>query len=162
MKWGSDTTFNKLTLASFLHDICLTNNDLAAISTLEELDKEKAKFTKQEYDEFKQHPVFAAEMAKKMSEVPPDVDVIIRQHHEKPDGTGFPRGLGHAYIAPLACVFIVAHDLARFTLKSGKDFKIEAFIESAREKYKSAQFKKVMSCIEMMQMIKGAASSIKS
>jgi HD-GYP domain-containing protein (c-di-GMP phosphodiesterase class II) len=162
LQWGSDTTFYKLTLSSFLHDIHLNNHELAQLSTLQELEKSGGQFTPKEKAEFKEHPIVAADMAKKMSEVPPDVDVIIRQHHEKPDGTGFPRGLSHAYIAPLSVVFILAHDLAQYTIQSGSDFSVDTFLEKNRDKYKSAQFKKVLGCIEVLHKIKSAAAQMNS
>jgi len=160
MQWGSDTTFQKLTLASFLHDITLENQELAALTSIEELEKGLSKFTAQEIKDFKEHPAAGAEMAKKMTEVPPDVDVIIRQHHERPDGTGFPRGLNHTYIAPLASVFIVAHDLAKNMLEAGDKFDIQAFLDGVREKYKSSQFKRLLSCLENIQKIKKMSSMI--
>lgn len=98
MQWGSETTFHKLTLAAFLHDITLSNHDLAACASLKET--EEPKFTDADRKAFKNHTIQAAEVVKQFSEVPPDVDVIIAQHHERPDGTGFPRGLGSTYIAP--------------------------------------------------------------
>lgn len=160
LKWGSETTFHKLTLASFLHDVTLENHDLAMLNTLADLEKAKDKFSAKEQKDFKDHPNFAAEMVKKMTEVPPDVDTIIRQHHERPDGSGFPRGLGHAYIAPLSSVFIVSHDLAQYTLSSGESFNAGTFLDSVKEKYKSSQFKKVLSCMEVLHKIKGLSAEI--
>jgi HD-GYP domain-containing protein (c-di-GMP phosphodiesterase class II) len=160
LQWGSETTFYKLSLASFLHDVTLNNQTLAEIQSLEELEQNKSKFTEKELKEFKEHPAQAAEMAKKMTEVPPDVDTIIRQHHERPDGTGFPRKLGHSYIAPLACVFIVAHDLTRYTLTAGASFEMETYLKGVRDKYKSSQFKKILSSLEVLNKIKEISSEI--
>jgi HD-GYP domain-containing protein (c-di-GMP phosphodiesterase class II) len=160
MQWGSETTFYKLSLASFLHDITLENHELAEIQTLEELEQQKAKFTEKEMKDFKNHPAAAAEMAKRMTEVPPDVDTIIRQHHEKPDGSGFPRKLSHAYIAPLSCVFIVSHDLTQYTLKAGEQFNMEEFLKGVRDKYKSSQFKKVLGSLEVLNKIKSLSAAM--
>ena len=96
-----------------------------------------------------------------MTEVPADVDTIIRQHHEKADGKGFPRSLSHQYIAPLAVVFIIAHDLTQYTIRAGADFNASVFLGEVREKYKSNQFKKVLGCIEILTKIKELAMSMK-
>ncbi len=161
LQWGSDTTFTKLSLAAFLHDITLNNHDLAQLTSLDELERYETKFTAEEIKQFKNHPVEAAELAKRMTEVPADVDTIIRQHHEKADGKGFPRSLSHQYIAPLAVVFIIAHDLTQYTIRAGADFNASVFLGEVREKYKSNQFKKVLGCIEILTKIKELAMSMK-
>jgi HD-GYP domain-containing protein (c-di-GMP phosphodiesterase class II) len=148
MKWGSETTFHKLTLAAFLHDITLTNHDLAACVSLAETQGEQ--FTEAERKAYKDHPTKGAEAVRQFSEVPPDVDVIIAQHHERPDGSGFPRGLTPTYIAPLAMIFIVAHDMAKFVLAKGADFKVAEFLAEAKDKYKTGQFRKVVQAIEQL------------
>jgi HD-GYP domain-containing protein (c-di-GMP phosphodiesterase class II) len=76
--------------------------------------------------------------------------VIIAQHHERADGTGFPRGLAQTYIAPLGAVFIVAHDMAQVALKKGPEFKPADFLAEIRDKYKTGQFRKVVQAIEQM------------
>ena len=148
MQWGSETTFHKLTLAAFLHDIALDDNDLAACVTLK--DAQAPKFTEDQRKAFRDHPFASAEIAKKFSEVPPDVDIIIAQHHERHDGSGFPRGLGANYIAPLAAIFIVAHDMAQFALAQGKQFNVGMYLGVARDKYKTSQFRKVVQAIEQL------------
>src|SRR5207244_821722 len=82
--WSSETTFYKLSLASFLHDITLQNHELAGIQSLKELETRKEEFKPAELQAYKNHPHAASEMAKQFSEVPPDVDTIIMQHHEQP------------------------------------------------------------------------------
>jgi HD-GYP domain-containing protein (c-di-GMP phosphodiesterase class II) len=93
----------------------------------------------------------AAEVAKQFSEVPPDVDLIIAQHHERPDGSGFPRGLSSTYIAPLSAIFIVAHDMTQYAIEKGKAFKAADFLEEFREQYKPSQFRKVVQAIEQLE-----------
>ena len=66
------------------------NQQLAKIGTLQELRKREGEFTEKEVKSYKTHPAVAAEIAKGIDEVPPDVDTIIMQHHERPDGKGFP------------------------------------------------------------------------
>jgi len=164
MQWGSETTFHKLTLAAFLHDIALSNHDLAAVENHRELDKilkeSPTKFTADEIKDYKNHPIKGAEIAKSFSEVPADVDVIIVQHHERPDATGFPRGMNHQYIAPLSSVFIVAHDLARTMITMGEKFDVGAFLTKYKPAYQSSQFKKIMAMVEVLHQIKGIAKGI--
>lgn len=151
LEWGSETTFHKLTMASFFHDIVIDNSEVAMIDSIDELEQVKFKFTPEEIKTFREHPILAADMVTKMTDIPPDVDTIIRQHHERPNGTGFPRGLTYSYISPLSSVFIIAHDLTRHALIEKENFKVPVFIDKVRDKYKSSQFKKILSCLEEME-----------
>ncbi len=147
LEWGSETTFHKLTLASMLHDIALDNHDLAAVESMGEI--EKGNFTKEEKKLYASHMMKAAEMARKMSDVPSDVDAIIAQHHERPDGKGFPRGLTASYISPLSSVFIVAHELGKRALKVPPgQLDIKAFMEETRTRFNTTQFKKIIGALE--------------
>ncbi len=145
MTWGFGVNYTKLTLASFLHDIIFENEILASVENLDELRLHQKEFTAEEFKEYENHPQLAADMAKQMTEVPPDVDSIILQHHETPEATGFPRGIGHAYIAPLSCVFIVAHELAHNMIKNKLS---KPTLGDLKNRYKSSQFKKIISAIE--------------
>ncbi len=147
LEWGSEATFHKLTLAAFLHDITLNNHDLAACRSVEEA--KAGNFHFEEMKLFKSHSADAAEIARRFQEVPPDVDAIIMQHHELPNGTGFPRGIGHTYIAPLSVVFIVAHEMAQEALKES-NFDLPKFSEKMKNKYQFSQFKKVIAAIEKL------------
>jgi hypothetical protein len=150
MQWGSELTFFKLNLASFLHDITLHNQELAACSSLTDLTQPDAKFTEAEKRAFRDHPVKGAEAARQFSEVPADVDTIILQHHEHPEGTGFPRGITATYIAPLTAVFILAHELTSYSFEKGPYFDLAEFILGAKDRYKHSQFKKVIAAMELL------------
>jgi HD-GYP domain-containing protein (c-di-GMP phosphodiesterase class II) len=150
MEWGSDVTFFKLTLAAFLHDVVLDDNRLAHCDSLDEarvLSYEDATIA-----QYKLHPIKAAEISRQFHEVPADVDTIILQHHERPDASGFPRGVGHTYIAPLSTVFIVAHDMAQYFFDHDKNFFLQDFITLRRENYKNLQFRKVMDAVEKLEL----------
>ena len=103
MDWESKDTKMKLTMASFMHDITLNDHQLAKISNLRTIDQDD--FDDEEIKELKDHPLDAAKIIAKLPDFPPDIDTIVAQHHELPDGSGFPRGLTHSNINPLSCVF---------------------------------------------------------
>jgi len=152
MHWSSETTYFKLNLAAFLHDISLKNNELAAVQTLQELEMKKLQFTDEEIQAYKTHPFKGSELAKQFNEIPPDVDTVIMQHHEQPDGTGFPRAAGHSRINPLSTIFIVAHDLLLFIYKSEGNWKMENFIKTVEEKYSQGNFKKVLKILGEIEL----------
>jgi HD-GYP domain-containing protein (c-di-GMP phosphodiesterase class II) len=150
LEWKSDLTYQKLTLAAFLHDTSVKNHTLATIQNLSELSQKEKEFTPQEIKRFKEHPLISAEIARSFTEIPPDVDVIIAQHHERPDGKGFPRGLSASRITPLATVFIVAHDWASYLFQnnavgdSAKIPDVNSYIKSREELFSIGNFRKVL------------------
>jgi len=144
--WNSATTFLKLSLASFIHDLPLNDNRLARLNKLEEVSAKNG-FTPAEAQSVKMHPFHAAELSRLLDQLPADVDTLLTQHHERPDGSGFPRGLHHHQISPLACIFIVAHDLLDFFLEyegtNPATNKLEAFLFQMESQYDAGIFRKV-------------------
>jgi HD-GYP domain-containing protein (c-di-GMP phosphodiesterase class II) len=134
-----------------MHDLLLKDNELAAYSKLSQIDPEK--FTQDQINEFKRHPIVNAEFAASLTEVPPDVDTIIRQHHELPDGTGFPRQLNSSQIASLSAIFIVAHDIVTFFIaeqKKNNTLQLEEYIQIREEYFSRHHFKKVMNAVKSL------------
>lgn len=144
MPWRSDTAYYKLSLASMMHDIMLENNDLAALDSLDELEEKKSQFTKAEKENYKKHTIEAAELIRGLKNMPPDVDGIVLQHHEKPDGTGFPHSIGAVRIAPLSALFIIAHDIVHELMKKGDDFDLEDYLNRAVKRYDRGQFRNII------------------
>ncbi len=157
MEWSSDTTYQKITLAAFLHDVSLKNQDLAQIQSLGELAQKSKFFTKEEQKEFRNHPIAACDISKTFDEVPPDVDSIIIQHHERPDGSGFPRGITHSRIGPLSAVFIVAHDLVRYLLENSStdlttnNKALDSFVKLHQKSYQQGNFKKIIAAVTKLK-----------
>lgn len=152
MEWGSEASFTKLVLASYMHDISVTNPKLARINTLKELEAKKAEFTVDEIKGYHLHPAKSADVVKSFQEIPADVDVIVLHHHERPNGSGFPRGLSHNYIAPLAAVFIVAHEMVQDIMDKKEKFSMPDFVTSKKPFYNQGNFKKVMVALEKVKL----------
>lgn len=105
--WKSDSTRAKTSLASLLHDSFLEREEWAVITYkdhphLDDIEKVSR-------ENFINHPLKAAETAHFFTQYP-DVDFIIEQHHEQPDGTGFPRGISTGKITKLSAIFILANN----------------------------------------------------
>ena len=144
MGWDSEATSMKIAFACMLHDSTLHNPLHPDFRDETALEVGTVMLSKEDFECFHYHPTKAAEIAKQFKGIPPDVDVIIAQHHEKCDGTGFPNKLNHTRIAPLACVFIVAHELLCFYEKTGNQFNIDDFIQQNKENFSAGTFKKIM------------------
>jgi HD-GYP domain-containing protein (c-di-GMP phosphodiesterase class II) len=143
MQWPSNTTFQKLVMAALFHDFFFQDPELAKISTKKELDDLKLKPTDEKYLEIKNHPIKCSELIKTLHEIPGDVDVVVLQHHERADGTGFPKGLRAHQIAPLSAVLIIAHDILDKLNKEGDKFDLKMFLKRSEPDYQGNVFRKV-------------------
>ncbi len=107
--WGNQQALEKLTMAAILHDVALEDDALARIRSIKE--PTFLKLNKKEQEKVKDHPGGAVKIISEGKSIFPDVETIVLQHHERPDQSGFPKGIGALSISPLACIFIVAEDL---------------------------------------------------
>ena len=144
MTWLSKHTFQKLVLASLLHDISLPDPMLSALGTLAEIDAARAHLSGADLEAVLNHPTISAEVVQKFNLAPGEVDLIVSQHHERVDGSGFPLGINGTKISPLASVFIVAHDLVDEISKLGTRFTMLDFVAERRMFYTTGVFKKAM------------------
>ena len=142
LAYGSEITFNKLTLAAFMHDVTLKDESIVDCETIE--DAKTRNPTESVLDTFSRHPFKVAEMIRQMSEIPADVDSIVAQHHELPDGSGFPRGLTAKQISPLAMIFMVAHAVAKDVLKEPTTFSLQHSLEQLALRFPQNSFKKIL------------------
>lgn len=147
MKWPSDTTFQKLVMASLFHDFAFQNSEHAKISTLKQLEERRSELSADEYQFIKNHPIKCSDTIKQLNEVPSDVDTIVIQHHERPDGSGFPRGLSSHQIAPLSAVFIVAHDILDCLTQEKNNFDLQAFLTKNEALYQGQAFRKIWTAL---------------
>ena len=152
MEWGSESTFSKLVLASFMHDISIDNPELAKINSMKELAERATEFPEDAVKNYHLHPARSADVVRAFKEIPADVDLIVLQHHEKPNTGGFPRGLAHNYIAPLSALFIISHDLTQNVLEKREKFVLADFVGERKPFYAQGNFKKVMASMEKMKL----------
>jgi response regulator RpfG family c-di-GMP phosphodiesterase len=140
--WESEITRQKMTFAALLHDMELNEDLLATMITI----LNEAEISEFELDPslkvILEHPLKTAEMLYRWPLCPPDVDVIIRQHHERPDGKGFPAKLDAFRISPLAAVLIIAEDMVFHTVDNlGGEPK--EYLLSKRDFYSKGEFKNI-------------------
>jgi len=99
----TDGHTNHLAYGSILHDI-------GKIHIMESVLSKPGPLDDAEWDEMKKHPVIGAEMVKNISYLLPAIP-IIRHHHERWDGTGYPDGLKGEHIPMAARIVAVADSL---------------------------------------------------
>jgi len=98
----SDHDIKEIVAGALLHD-------LGKLKTPDDILKKTGRLTNEEYDEIKKHPDAGVQLLSKIT-LPWDVIPLIRYHHEKFDGTGYPTGLSGEDI-PLGARIICLADV---------------------------------------------------
>lgn len=139
--WGSTAALEKLSMAALLHDGSFTDSHLA---TIHDLDKTSLTNISEKEKEFiNEHAGLSASLVSGGKNIFPDVDVIIAQHHENPEGTGYPRKLGSLSISPLSCIFIIAEAfVSQIYGKSKADIDMDNLKNEFQERFDKGNFKK--------------------
>ena len=119
LEWSSESSYTKLTMAAFFHDILITNPDICKIRGKQ--DESSSNFEYGELKKYYKHPEEVAKLFNTFNRTLPDIDKILIQHHEKPDGSGFPRGIDYKRIFSLSAVFIVAEEFVSCVFEMGLD-----------------------------------------
>ncbi len=101
-EWTKPGTIEKLALGGFLHEVGRTK------LPRELLDKPVSSMTKDELVIYQNHTEIGYQLLLQLKSVPEDVLDIVREHHERADGSGFPRGIKDLQMNPLAKVVAVA------------------------------------------------------
>jgi HD-GYP domain-containing protein (c-di-GMP phosphodiesterase class II) len=86
-----------LALGTLLHD-------LGMMPWAPETFRQTAPLTDQDWDKIKTHPDRGADLLQSFSELPEEVVIMVRQHHESANGSGYPLGLKGDEIHPWARV----------------------------------------------------------
>lgn len=148
LNWVSDTTSNKLAFAAVLHDVGLSRDLLWRQDELEDKAHSTTSWAEPPLADFTQHPRKSAEILLKWNSCPSDVDVIVSQHHERPDGRGFPARLPAHRIAPLSSVFIFSLHLARFIAENKGQAGLKDWLAKYRDEFSVGGFRKIIAIIE--------------
>lgn len=145
--WTTRRSKEKLGFASLFHDISLTDPRLAVVNyrSIKALDR----FGTEAKKKFKSHPLKGSELVLEITNEYPQVDTIIAQHHERPDGTGFPYGRDFNQIIPLSCLFIVAHDFVSRAYEKNFDLNNpQEILDDMLAEYTQGNFMKCMIALQ--------------
>jgi response regulator RpfG family c-di-GMP phosphodiesterase len=82
-------------------------HDLGKLAVPDHILLKPGKLTPEEFEKMKEHSSKGFEMARRISGLSHDVLGVIRHHHERWDGTGYPDGLGEEAIPLLARIFSI-------------------------------------------------------
>jgi response regulator RpfG family c-di-GMP phosphodiesterase len=146
--WDKDRATKRFITVSMFFDIALNDPKLASIHDINA--PLFNSLSKQERTEILSHLKNAIDIVSKSQSIMSDEFKIIEQHHEKPDGKGFPKGLNAKQIPPQSAVFIIAHDFAHLLIKHGGPDKItnEEILEKMGPTYTQGNFENPLSALK--------------
>ena len=119
----SENEIEALRAAALLHDI-------GKLAVPEHIINKPGRLTPEEFEKMKIHPIVGAEILERV-EFPYPVAPIVRSHHEKWDGTGYPDGLKHEEI-PIGARILAAVDCLD-ALASHRQYRNALSLEHAME-----------------------------
>jgi response regulator RpfG family c-di-GMP phosphodiesterase len=144
--WRSSLFLDKIMLASSLCDLSLRPED---VEDLEAYLRGEGPLTAK----VKNHPEEVIELiSSDLKLITQETITIIRQHHEKPDGRGFPLGINHSRIGQLSTILIVSQ--AFVDVVSDCDHHGKSYVDVATEisfKYQGGFFTKT--CLALIKEI---------
>ncbi len=149
MGWTRHATLERLALGGLLHDVGKLNlpPDILA-KGFEDLNKDEKII-------YKSHCEFGRETLAKMRLIPDDVRLMVFEHHELADGSGYPRGIKDLLISPYGRVMSLANAFTESVLSLGPVVSTSN-IKSAFDKMNgdhSAQFNK--DCLKALSTVIG-------
>lgn len=146
-RWKSPDATLKICLAALFHDVAFKELDLSILELKEP--KDWTDISRKRYDELYHHPNDSLKIISEFNNFPSDVIKIISHHHEKYDGSGYPRGLDHSKILPLGCFFNVAHEAtAEMFDKEFNAETIQGYLQQKKNLYKEGAFAEAISALE--------------
>lgn len=100
LSWDSETTLEKMSLTVLLHDISLPERFF--------IERDKNLYDDNDNKIFIRHPEDSSHIAKNFSSIGLGIDKFILEHHELPDGKGFPKKLNYNNVHPMSAVLHLA------------------------------------------------------
>lgn len=144
--WHADMSKDKLMLSCLLQDISLNNEDLIKIRSLN--DPQLKQFPEEDQIAFKEHPLNAALVSNYFSGFT-EVDFIIAEHHEHPNGDGFPKELNSSSLTTISCIMILATSFTSRLATSAKTDSVYLDIYNQMKRiYNTGNFKDPLKALE--------------
>lgn len=140
--WKSDSVKEKGAMASLLCDLLLEKDDF---EKLRQWEKEGGDLP----EHIKNHPAELAEKLRiKRDLIPPETVTIIEQHHELPDGKGFPHGVNATKFNQLSAIFIVSQRFIEELFEENFDYEKRLEITGRlSKKFNTKSFEKAMDAL---------------
>jgi HD-GYP domain-containing protein (c-di-GMP phosphodiesterase class II) len=108
MGYHSTSDLNKICQAGLLHDV-------GKVHVSAEILNKKGKLSNEEWAMIKRHPDLGCEHLSKFEGIDPLVFAVTREHHERMDGSGYPRGIRGDQMHPVSRICAVVDSFDAMT-----------------------------------------------
>lgn len=147
LKIADEATLRKLTFASLLHDMQLTDDEFAKQNKIVKSIEAGNHFESRDVKSVMSHPAKAAELCRHWDFCPGVVDTIIFEHHETADGRGFPMAKKSSELHPLSCLFIVAEDFVNYFAENFGTIDMAYYLRTRAEIFSAPEFRYVLEAL---------------
>lgn len=138
-QFNFQVTMKKISTASFFHDFSLleTADPFMEMKLSEITDGVLL-------NKIRNHPIESAKYLPKCEELFEETKKIILEHHELPDGSGYPNNLKASQISIYACLFIISEQIVFCLIRNNfcKD-RLKDFLINSEAMYSQGNFSKV-------------------
>lgn len=140
--WKTPLIVQKTMLAGMMCDITLSPADFEAIKRFE---KDATPLS----EAIRKHPLTVSEiLMRKRDLIPGETITIVEQHHERPDGLGFPHGITATRFNQLSAIFIVSQRFVDMLFENQFDYKKHPeMIQKLKAVYQGGPFDKAMDAL---------------
>lgn len=142
--WASNHSFQKLTMASLVQDMTLMEPELAIISSLNS--EEYQKLSQEEKEKVLNHPLSSMKILDELDDagdIANNIRNLVLNHHERPNGKGFPRHLTGDQFSVLSCIYILAHEFSHHMLvKRPTTESMEKLVANLKKDFSTYKFEK--------------------
>lgn len=131
LDWSSPKLLEPITMGAFFHDIGF--KEISPNLWF----KNRLEMNQEEKQVWEMHPALGVKLLSQMNVITPDVLRIVQEHHEIPNGTGFPAKLRLDRIFPMAKVVSLANAMSHdmFDGGSANTFSLEAMSDKIEHVY---------------------------
>lgn len=137
--YNFQSTMKRISVASFYHDFSVYEfEDIIFEMHVSQITDPLIK------KKLLNHPIDSVELLPESGEVLDETKRIILEHHERPDGTGYPRNLTAAQISPLGSLFIISEQIALCLLRNNfNQDRLKDFLITSEALYSQGSFSKL-------------------
>lgn len=142
--WSTEPIKEKSSLAVMLLDVLLEPHEIEIAKNREAIPKDKLD------PKIMNHPMETSRMLnKKGTSLPRETIIIIEQHHERPDGKGYPLGMNHTNINILsACYIVSCHFVDLLVINQFNPEQKDEILGELFEEYAMGNYKKAVRALQ--------------
>jgi HD-GYP domain-containing protein (c-di-GMP phosphodiesterase class II) len=98
---------------------------------------------REQVEKVRKHIDVAVNFLQNFKGCPQEVIKIVTEHHERPDGSGFPRGIRQDEFGELSVIFVVAHEFVEMYFDASHKTSLRVSWSELKNDFAHDKFQKV-------------------